>query len=132
MLIHYEPTQKKTMIYALPLKDSEQYQISPHFGEAPYFALVNVRIKDKSVIDYKIISNPFGQVEHGKGILVAELLNKYSIDIIITKESFEGKGPFYVFSNAAVENMQTEKEIAGEALDEIGIHFNPAEIKTSK
>ena len=93
--------------------------------------LIKVRIKDKKAIEQKIIENPFTQVEHGKGILVAEFLNKYSIDVVITKESFEGKGPFYVFSNAAVENLQTESESIDEALDEIGIHFDPAEIKNS-
>jgi predicted Fe-Mo cluster-binding NifX family protein len=131
-LIHFKPTQKETLIYALPLKDANQSQISPHFGEAPYFALIKVRVKDKKAIAQKIIENPFTQVVHGKGILVAEFLNKYSIDEVITKESFEGKGPFYVFSNAAVENLQTEKEKIEEALEDIGIHFDPAELKTSQ
>ena len=129
-LIHFEPTQKENLVYAFPLKDASQTQISPHFGEAPYFMLITVRVKDKQAIAHKIIENPFTQVEHGKGILVAEFLNKYSIDEVITKESFEGKGPFYVFSNAAVENFQSERENIEEALKDIGIHFDPAEIKT--
>ena len=132
VLIHFEPTQKETLIYALPLKGANQTKISPHFGEAPYFTLITVRIKDKKAIEQKIIENPFTQVEHGKGILVAEFLNKYSIDEVITKESFEGKGPFYVFSNAAVENLQTDREKIEEALEDIGIHFDPAELKTSQ
>jgi len=130
-LIHFEPTQKEALIYALPLKEAKQTQISPHFGEAPYFAFITVRVKDKKAIEQKIIENPFTQVEHGKGILVAEFLNKYSIDVVITKESFEGKGPFYVFSNAAVENFQSEREKIEEALEDIGIHFDPTELKTS-
>ena len=130
-LIHFEPTQKKILVYALPLKDANQNQISPHFGEAPYFTLVKVRIKDKKAIEHKVIENPFTQVKHGKGILVAEFLNKYFIDVILTKESFDGKGPFYVFANAAVENILTEGESIDEALDEIGIHFDPAAIKTT-
>ena len=130
-LIHFEPTQKEALIYALPLKEAKQTQISPHFGEAPYFAFITVRVKDKKAIEQKIIENPFTQVEHGKGILVAEFLNKYSIDVVITKESFEGKGPFYVFSNAAVENFQSEREKIEEALEDIGIHFDPAEVTTS-
>jgi predicted Fe-Mo cluster-binding NifX family protein len=124
VLIHFEPTQKETFIYAFPLKNPDQTLISPHFGEAPYFALIKVRVKDKKVIEQKIIENPFTRVKHGKGILVAEFLNKYCIDAVITKESFEGKGPFYVFSNAAVENLQTESRSTDEALDELGIHLN--------
>jgi cation diffusion facilitator family transporter len=132
VLIHFEPTQKEILVYALPLKDAGQTQISPHFGEAPYFTLVKVRVKDKKAIEHKIIENPFTQVKHGKGILVAEYLNKYGIDVIVTGESFDGKGPFYVFSNAAVENLLTEGESIDEALDEIGIHFDPAAIKDSQ
>jgi hypothetical protein len=40
------------------------------------------------------------------------------------------KGPFYVFSNAAFENLQTERERMEEALEDIGIHFDPSELKT--
>ncbi len=131
VLIHFEPTQKEILVYALPLKDANQNQIFPHFGEAPYFTLIKVRVKDKKAIEHRVIENPFTQVEHGKGILVAEFLNKHFIDVIVTKESFEGKGPFYVFSNAAVENLQSERKTIEEALADIGIHFDPAELKTS-
>jgi len=123
VLIHYEPSKKENFIYALPLKDDNQHHISRHFGEAPYFALITVRIKDKKAIEQKIVKNPFTQVEHGKGILVAEFLNKHQIDVIITKESFEGKGPYYVFSNAAVDNLLTEEETVDKALESIGIFF---------
>jgi len=60
--------------------------------------------------------------------LVAELLNKYLIDVIVTKASFDGKGPFYIFSNAAVENLLSERETIEKALGDIGIHFDPAEL----
>jgi cation diffusion facilitator family transporter len=123
VLIHYEPSKKESFIYAVPLKDDNQNRISRHFGEAPYFALITVRIKDKKAIDQKIVKNPFTQVEHGKGILVAEFLNKHQIDVIITKENFEGKGPYYVFSNAAVDNLVTEEETVDKALESIGIFF---------
>jgi len=123
VLIHYEPTRKENFIYAVPLKDAKQQRISCHFGEAPYFGLITVRIKDKKAIEQKIIANPFTQVEHGKGILVAELLNKHLIDVVITKESFEGKGPYYVFSNAAVDNLLTKEETVEKALESLGIFF---------
>ena len=102
---------------------SNRHGISRHFGEAPYFGLITVRIKDKKAIDQKIVENPFTQIERGKGILVAEFLNKHQIDVIITKESFEGKGPYYVFSNAAVDNLLTEEETVDKALESIGIFF---------
>ena len=124
VLIHYEPREKENIIYAVPLKDCDQHLISRHFGEAPYFELITVRIKDKKAIDQKIIENPFTQIEHGKGILVAEFLSKYQIDVIITKESFEGKGPYYVFSNAAVDNLLTKEDTVDKALESLGIFFS--------
>ncbi len=130
VLIHYEPTKKENLIYAVPLKDVKQQLISDHFGEAPYFGLITVKIKDKKAIEQKTIANPFTQVEHGKGILVAEFLNKNSIDVIITKKSFEGKGPFYVFANAAVDNLLTEKETVKKALESLGIFFEEVETKS--
>ena len=132
VLIHFEPAQKENFVYAFPLKTAGQTQISPHFGEAPYFALVKVRIKDTQAIEHKVIENPFTRIKQGKGILVAEFLNKHFIDVIVTRESFEGKGPFYVFSNAAVEQLQTEKQTVGEALNHLGFRFDPVELKASQ
>jgi len=131
VLIHFEPTQKEILVYAIPLKDANHNQISPHFGEAPYFVLVKVRAKDKRAIEHQVIENPFTHVKQGKGILVAEFLNKNIIDVIVTRESFDGKGPFYVFSNAAVENLQSERETIEETLTDIGIHFDPADLKNN-
>jgi cation diffusion facilitator family transporter len=123
VLIHYEPSKKENFIYAVPLQYANQQRISRHFGEAPYFGLITVRIKDKKAIEQKVIENPFTQVEHGKGILVAEFLNKHLVDVVITKESFEGKGPYYVFSNAAVDNLITREETVENALKSLGIFF---------
>ena len=123
VLIYYEPTQKENLIYAVPLKDAKKQDISDHFGEAPFFGLVTVTIKNKKAIEQKIIENPFTQVKAGKGILVAEFLNKHSIDVIITRKTFDGKGPFYVFANSAVENLITEKKSLKNALESLGIFF---------
>jgi hypothetical protein len=34
VLIHFKPTKKEIMVYALPLIDANPNQISPHFDEA--------------------------------------------------------------------------------------------------
>ena len=123
VLIHYEPSKKENLIYAVPLEYANQQRISRHFGEAPYFGLITVRIKDKKAIEQKVIANPFTQVDHGKGILAAEFLNKHLVDVVITKESFKGKGPYYVFSNAAVDNLITDQGTMEKALESFGIFF---------
>lgn len=121
VLIHFEPIKKETLVYALPLQDAIQQQISEHFGEAPCFALITVSIKDLKPIAQEILVNPFTHVKQGKGIRVAEFLIEHAVDAVITKESFAGKGPYYVFSNAAVDRFQTRADTAEKALAELGL-----------
>lgn len=128
VLIHYEPIRKESIVYALPLQDAREEQISDHFGEAPCFALITFRIKERKAIAQEILVNPFTHVKHGKGIRVAEFLIQHAVDAVITKESFAGKGPFYVFSNAAVDSFQTRADAPEKALAELGfaaVESNP-------
>ncbi|WP_419660598.1 cation efflux protein [Desulfosarcina variabilis str. Montpellier] len=122
VLIYYEPIMKKTLVYAFPLMDDQGQMISDHFGEAPCFAMVTIRIKDRKIIKQEILTNPFTHVGHGKGILVAEFLIRHSVDAVITREHFAGKGPFYVFSNAAVDTYKTKEDTVTQALAQLGIH----------
>jgi cation diffusion facilitator family transporter len=121
VLIHYEPEEREYLVYATALEDREGEKISPHFGEAPYFALVTVRADDKRALTREIISNPFTAAEHGKGILAAEMLNKHSVDVFVSREALEGKGPGYVLSASAVEVVQTGEETLEKALMGLGI-----------
>jgi cation diffusion facilitator family transporter len=122
--IYYEPIREENLIYAVPLEDTEDQSISRHFGEAPYFGLITVSIKEKTIIDQKTIENPFTQVDHGKGILVAEFLNKHGIDTVLTREAFEGRGPFYVFANAAVNILLVREETVNLAMENLGVSMN--------
>jgi len=121
VLIHYEPIRKETMVYAFPLSDARGERISDHFGEAPWFALITVGMKDRKHVAQEILVNPFTHLKQGKGIRVAEFLIQHTVDAVITKESFAGKGPFYVFSNAAVDCFQTHAETPEKAMAELGI-----------
>lgn len=122
--IHYEPIRKDNLVYALPLQDDQHRRISDHFGEAPCFALITVRLKDRRVIKQEILANPFTNVNQGKGILVAEFLIKHAVDTVITREGFAGKGPFYVFSNAAVDILQMREDTMESALEKMGVSFS--------
>ena len=55
--------------------------------------------------------------------LVAEFLIRHSVDVVVTKESFTGKGPFYVFSNAAMEKLLTQEDTAEKALAHLGVRY---------
>ena len=73
VLIHFEPTQRDHLTYALPLENVKQQPISDHFGQAPYFTLITVSVKDITAVEQKVFSNPFTHIQQGKGIMVAEL-----------------------------------------------------------
>jgi cation diffusion facilitator family transporter len=109
VLIHYEPIRKETLTLAVPLRDDKE-TISEHFGEAPYFSIITLRAKDGTLVKQEYLNNPYLQETEGKGIRVSEWLVKQGIDKIFTKKSFEGKGPFYVFSNARIKMIITTKK----------------------
>ena len=119
VLIHAEPMERTHLRYAAPVADSRGL-LSKHFGEAPAFALVTVRLADGVTTDRTIISNPFLDEDRAKGIRVAEWLVELKVDVVFLKENLSGKGPVYVFADAAVAMRQTSATTLDEALEEAG------------
>jgi len=119
VLIHAEPMERTHLRYAIPLKDTTG-TLSEHFGEAPYFALVTVRLADGAIEEQQIVANPHRAVEKAKGIKVAEWLVAQKVDVVLLKESLRGKGPAYVFGNAGVEMRETAATTLEEALEICG------------
>jgi len=118
VLIHAEPMKRTHLRYAVPLIDPDG-AISEHFGEAPYFALVRVRLADGTIEEQQVIANPHKDMEKAKGIQVAEWLITQKVDVALLKESLRGKGPVYVFGDAGVEMEETGATTLSEALAEI-------------
>jgi cation diffusion facilitator family transporter len=118
VLIHAEPMERTHLRYAVPLADPDG-AISEHFGEAPYFALVRVRLADKTVEEQQIVANPHQDVEKAKGIQVAEWLVAQKVDVILLRESLRGKGPVYVFGDAGVEMQETEATTLSAVMAEV-------------
>jgi cation diffusion facilitator family transporter len=116
VLIHAEPMERTHLRYVVPLSDA-QGALSEHFGEAPFFALITVRLADGHIVEQTVLSNPHLEVEKAKGIRVAEWLVGHKADVVVLKESLRGKGPVYVFSDAGVEMRETEKETLRDALN---------------
>jgi cation diffusion facilitator family transporter len=107
IVIHYEPIRKETHIIALPVA-ADRLHLSEHFGEAPYFLLLTVRIDENRILEESWLTNPFQTVEKGKGIKVSEWLVNLGTDEIIVSKNFEHKGPYYVFSDLGVEMRHTD------------------------
>lgn len=107
--IHYEPRPATMIRYALPLTSHEGL-ISAHFGEAPYFAIVDIGVSSRRVERTEVIANPYQHVTKGKGITVANFLVTFRPDIVVTREDLAGKGPGYVFADGGIETLQTDED----------------------
>lgn len=102
VVIHYEPQVLQDLLIAVPLADMTG-KISPHFGEAPYFALARLRLADGEIERQEVIANPHTAVTKAKGIRVAEWLVNQKVDALVVREDLHKKGPAYVFADAGVE-----------------------------
>ncbi|MFC1896992.1 cation diffusion facilitator family transporter [Chloroflexota bacterium] len=107
VLIHYEPQSKTQLRYAVAL-DSSREEISQHFGESPYFALIDIDLKAERLQRQEIVANPHMDLIKGRGIKVAEFLLNHKPDIVVARENLAGKGPGYAFADAGTETVQTE------------------------
>jgi len=112
IIIHYEPRHTTKIRYAVPLANHEGL-ISGHFGEAPYFALVDIDILKRNVERTEVIANPHQHVTKGKGLTVANFLVTFKPDIVATREDLAGKGPGYVFADGGIETEQTDAHDLG-------------------
>lgn len=115
VLIHAEPMERTHLRYAVALADAEG-DLSDHFGEAPFFALITVRQDDGTIENEQIVANPHQQLEKAKGIRVAEWLIEQKVDVVLLKESLRGKGPVYVFGDAGVEMQETQAATLSEVI----------------
>lgn len=110
VLIHYQPYSRDYVNIAIPLADTTG-KLSPHFGEAPYFAIIVFQLTDGRVQKQDIMANPYTEVPKAKGISVAEWLVKQKIDVVITKDDLSNKkGPSYVLADAGVEGKISEAD----------------------
>jgi cation diffusion facilitator family transporter len=110
--LHYEPRHTARIRYGIPLADTEG-TISGHFGEAPYFAIMDIDTMGRKVERTEVIANPHQQMVKGKGLSVAKYLISFKPDIIATREDLAGKGPGYVFADAGVETIRTDAKDLG-------------------
>jgi len=104
--IYYEPRKATHRRIAVPL-DSSEGELSDHFGDAPFFALLRVRNADGAVEERQILENPYQDLERGKGLRVAEWLVGKQVDEVRLRDRIEHKGPAYVFADAGLSVVQT-------------------------
>lgn len=99
--IHYEPQKSTYRRIAVPL-DKRAGELSDHFGEAPFFAVIKVRSADGGLEEQRVVENPHRKLEKGKGLRVAEWLVGQKIDEVRIRQEIKNKGPGYVFADAGL------------------------------
>lgn len=107
VLVHIEPAQKPLRRIAVPLADRAG-TTSLHFGTAPYFALTDVQTnlgKTENLgkpARQLIIENPHADDPRGRGIKVAQWLLEQQVDVLVTADDVQDKGPGYALGDAGV------------------------------
>lgn len=117
VLLHVEAPATPVLRYAVPLSDLSG-TLSDHFGEAPWFALVSQRRSDCAVEETRVIANPHVDVPRAKGIRVAEWLVASKVDVVVSREVLDGKGPMYVLRDGGVELRVTAGRVLADVLAE--------------
>jgi len=116
VVIHYEPQVREHLHIAVPLADTVGH-VSAHFGEAPYFAMLLLRLADGSIERQEVVTNPHTKVSKAKGIRVAEWLVEHKVDVVVVKEDLHKKGPAYVFADAGIELQVSAADQLSEVID---------------
>lgn len=116
VVIHYEPQVKTSYTYGVPLQSATGL-VSEHLGRAPYFALVELRVQDGTLVRQEILANPYQELEKQKGLQAAKMLVGKGVDVLLVKENLEGKGPSYVLADAGVETRSTEAEYLSQIVE---------------
>ncbi len=126
-LIHVEAPASPWLRYALPLADAAG-TVSEHFGEAPFFALVDARRADGAIERQSVLANPHRSLDVAKGIRVAEWLAAHKPDVVLVREDLHGKGPEYVLRDAGIALQRTEERTLAQALAALDLRQPPAEV----
>jgi len=121
VVVQLEPEAKDTLRYAVPCttREGTNARVSAHFGEAEYFCLFDLRTADHEVLDLRFITNPFRNLEKGKGLRAAELLVDQKVDMVFTREPLAQKSPAYVLQNAYVDFDVTDAETVGAIITQL-------------
>jgi len=92
---------------AVPLENNLglDSKISNHFGESPFFGLLE--FQDREFLKIEVILNKFAHEEKRKGILVSDWLISKKTDKIYLRKSLK-KGPLLIFNNNFVEIILTD------------------------
>ncbi|ADY72796.1 cation diffusion facilitator family transporter [Desulfurobacterium thermolithotrophum DSM 11699] len=99
IIIHFEPEEKKKLIYAIPIEENEE-RVCGRFGECPKILLLE---KEKNELKkLAIFRNPASNMQFGKCIELVEFLISKGVNCIAVNSLPLGKGVIFALSNYGV------------------------------
>jgi len=121
IIIISQTLPKEVIKIAVPLANNEGLNsiISEHFGETPFFAILEMQ-EENNILELKnhnILPNKFVDEEKRKGILISEWLLLEKIDKLYLKNELK-KGPHLLLENGFVQMIVTELSSIKEILEQ--------------
>jgi len=111
IIIISQTLPKEVIKIAVPLVNNEglSSKISEHFGETPFFAILEMQEKNNvlELKNYNVLTNKFADEEKRKGILISEWLLLEKIDKLYLKKELK-KGPHLLLEAGFVQMIVTE------------------------
>ena len=121
IIIISQTLPKEVIKIAVPLANNEglSSKISEHFGETPFFAILEMQEENNSLElkNYNILTNKFADEEKRKGILISEWLLIEKIDKLYLKKELN-KGPHLLLEKGFVQMIVTELSSIKEILEQ--------------
>jgi len=121
IIIISQAQPKEILKIAAPLLDNNglNSKISEHFGESPFFSIVELQEENNQfkVINYYINPNKFIDEEKRKGILISEWLLEEKIDKLYLKNDLK-KGPKLILESSLVQMIITKFESLKEIVEQ--------------
>ena len=121
IIIISQTLPKEVIKIAVPLANNEglNSKISEHFGEPPFFAILEMQEENTflELKNYSILPNKFADEEKRKGILISEWLLIEKIDKLYLKKELN-KGPHLLLEKGFVQMIVTELSSIKEILEQ--------------
>ncbi|MCC6016429.1 MAG: NifB/NifX family molybdenum-iron cluster-binding protein [Desulfurococcaceae archaeon] len=87
-------SRDQSITLGIPIvKVGNELYISPHFGRAPFFTIVEIAVTSNNYRIVEVIQNPYTLHGHGKGRNIVDILMTRNINAVITMNI--GYGAFH-------------------------------------
>ncbi len=109
LVINAKPTKSTLMKIAIPVLADEglQSRISPHFGKAPYYIIVDV--ESNIIKKWNVRENPAASFDKKVGVKTADFLKSMDVNTVVVRDI--GEGPFLILRDSFIKMLQMPETV---------------------